>query len=358
MTGAPLQIIRKGTIPVYEQVADYLRAKIAAGDYIPGEKLPGIKVLAKTLGVNHLTLRQALRTLENKGIVVTESARGTFVASASISQLQIALVLPNLIESSSRLSSGVQEEMMKSRSTVDIFHYDENVQRECESFMRLIAEGYDGAIVFPSLEPRALKPLLKMMLEGFPLVFLDRAPAQMPCWTVWVDNFRGGYLATEKLIQSGCKRIACEASELAGVSDRFEGYLRALSDHRMRVDYSLVQKFARNDDQIEGVVDGWLDSSERPDGIFFANDFQALRGLRRILARGLRVPEDIRIIGFDDYPMANLSYPGLTTIRQDFAEIGRVAAELLSEQVQLPREKRFVERRRIVPVELIQRGSC
>lgn len=352
-----LSIDRESGVPIYEQVSDFLKARIAAGDFAPGERLPGIKTLAKTLGINHLTLRQALRRLEEKRLVATESARGTFVLTANSTQLKVALILPNLYESSSRLSAGVQRQMAATQSTVDIFHYDEDTSLECEFLNRLTGEGYDGAIIFPSLAPLSLKPLLKLVLDGFPLVFLDRAPAQTPCWRVSVDNFQGGYLATEHLIKQGCRRIACEASELSGVADRFEGFLRAMGDHNLPVRYSLVQKYVRNDDRIEEAVAGWMKQKEPPEGIIFANDFQALRGLRCIASMGLNAPGNVRLVGFDDLPVASLSYPALTTIRQDFSAVGHAAANLLREQTRLPREKRFCDRLETVPVELIVRDS-
>lgn len=357
MPPGKIQLHRDSAVPIYEQVSEFLKARIAAGEYAPGERLPGIKALAKTLGVNHLTLRQALRRLEEKRIVATESARGTFVLTANYTQLKVALILPNLYESSSRLSAGVQRQMAETQSTVDIFHYDESTKLECEFFHRLVEENYDGAVIFPSLEQESLKPLLKLVLEGFPLVFLDRAPAQTPCWRVSVDNFQGGYQVTEHLIRKGCRRIACEASELTGVADRFEGFLRAMGDHKLPVDYDLVRKFARNDDRIEEVVASWMKLPEPPDGIIFANDFQALRGLRSLTAMNLKVPKDVRIVGFDDLPLASLSYPALTTIRQDFTAVGRAAADLLREQTRLPREKRFCDRLKTVPVELMVRDS-
>ncbi|HWL17346.1 MAG TPA: GntR family transcriptional regulator, partial [Opitutus sp.] len=69
MSVSKLNVVRNGKIPVYEQIANHLRARIAAGELSAGEKLPGIKVLAKSMGVNHLTMRQALRTLEESRVV-------------------------------------------------------------------------------------------------------------------------------------------------------------------------------------------------------------------------------------------------------------------------------------------------
>ncbi len=348
---------RDGLIPVYAQVGDLLKARIREGVYPEGKKLPGIKVLAKELGVNHLTVRQALRTLEEGGLVATESARGTFVISTGRTHLRIALVLPNLYESSSAVSAGAHAEMRESRSTVDIFHYNEDTKLESEYFNRLASEGYDGAIVFPSLDARSLKPLLRMVIEGFPLVFIDRAPADVPCWTAWADNLQGGYLATRHLIERGCRRIACETSELHGASERFEGYLRAMAEAHLPIDYQLVRKFVLRDEEVELWVDECMGLPELPDAFFFANDFQAMRGIRRLLLRGKRVPDDVRVIGFDGLSIGTLSYPSLSTVKQDFHGLGQKAAALLREQVQLPREKRFSARHENISVELVVRDS-
>ncbi len=359
MSVSKLNVVRNGKIPVYEQIANHLRARIAAGELSAGEKLPGIKVLAKSMGVNHLTMRQALRTLEESRVVTTESARGTFVVGNDPTRLQIALLLPNLNESSSRISAGVQEVMAGTKSTVDIFHYDENDPLEREQIDRLASEGYDGAVVFPSLSVPSLKPLLQMMLEGYPLVFIDRAPGQFPSWSVWSDNFRGGLIATNHLIQSGCRRIACVATKLSGTLDRYEGYLRAMGDHKLAVDFNLVRQVEPHDEQIEQIVDEWLNLPEPPQAIFFTNDFQAFRGLRHIHERGRSVPDDIRVVGFDDLSICTLSAPALTTVRQDFSEIGRTAARLLTEQIRMPKEKRFAaSRHESIAVELVIRGSA
>lgn len=359
MPASKLNLVRNGQVPVYEQIAEHLKARIAAGELVAGQKLPGIKLLAKSMGVNHLTLRQALRTLEENRVVATESARGTFVVGNNPTQLQVALVLPNLNESSSRLSAGVQEVMTQSKSTVDIFHYDENDPLEREQINRLSAEGYDGAIIFPSLNPLSLKPLLQMLLDGYPLVFIDRAPGQFPCWSAWADNFRGGYLATERLIQTGCKRIACVSTNVSGVHDRYEGFLRAMGDHHLPVDFNLVRQVEPRDEHIEETMDEWLKLAEPPTGIFFTNDFQAFRGLRHARERGKKAPADLRIVGFDDLSICGLSTPALTTVRQDFVGIGRTAARLLAEQIGLPKEKRFSSaRHESIPVELVVRGSA
>lgn len=357
MSSPKLHLVRNGPQPIYQQIAAHLKARIAAGDFAPGQKLPGIKVLAKKLGVNHLTLRQALRTLEDERIVVTESACGTFVAGDKPAQLKAALILPNLNESSSQISAAIQEQFSQTKSTVDILHYDENPALETEHLNRVVTDGYDGAIIFPSLAAQTMKPLLQTVIDGFPLVFIDRVPGQFPCWSVAADNLNGGYLATTHLIERGCKRIACEISEIAGVNARYDGFLRAMGDHHLPVDYALVHRFPANDDSVEQVVAQWMSLPNPPDGIVFNNDFQALRGIRQLVNAGRRVPEDVRVMGFDNLSICELGAPPLSSIQQDYTAIGRQSAQLLQELAALPREKRFGARQVGIPVKLVRRAS-
>ncbi|MDR1788964.1 MAG: substrate-binding domain-containing protein, partial [Opitutaceae bacterium] len=299
-------------------------------------------------------------------ILTTEATRGTFVTGNDSSRFSIALVLPNLNESSSRLSAGVQEAFAASKSTVNIFHFDENPNLEIEHVRRAIADGFDGMVLFPSLDPASMKPMLQLMVDGFPIVLIDRHPASFPCWFAGADNLKGGYLATEHLIKKGCKRIACVSMGLGDVHDRYEGFLRAMGDYKLPVDFNLVTPSEHPDDpddlgnhHVENMVDHWMSLPSPPDGIFFKNDIQAFRGIRQLLKRGFSVPDDVRVVGFDDLSLCGLSTPAITTIRQDFAAIGRAAARLLLEQIKLPKEQRFTAaRRETVPVSLVPRASA
>lgn len=353
-----LAIVRHGSVPVYEQIADHLLRKIDSGKMPIGTKLPGTKILAEQLGVNHLTLRQALQRLEAQGALKMEPGRGTFVTERRPQSLTIALVLPNLNESSSRISAGVQEVLNPFSAQVSIFHYDENPEMERDQLLRLQSEKFDGAIVFPGLDPIALKPILTLITGGYPLVFIDRAPNELPCWSVSSDNYRGGYLAAMRLLEAGCKRLACLATEIGTLHERLEGFKRALSDQGKRIDYSLIHTERTENFSVENIVDQWMARTDAPDGIFFPNDFRASLGVRRLTQRGYKIPGTVKVVGFDNLSVAQLTLPSLTTVAQNFSQIGRTAAELLREMISLTPEQRFTLRRKLVPVELIARESA
>lgn len=176
-------------------------------------------------------------------------------------------------------------------------------------------------------------------------------------YSVRTDDRLGGYLATKYLIEQGHHRIAIVTGELKahGVnSERYQGYLDALSEAGLT---------PAHDDVFEGLVgyDHGLEVAEelartRRDitALFASADITAIGLINGLHAAGLRVPEDVSVIGFDDVEYAKMCYPGLTTMRQNIMEKGRQAARLMIEAVQdhsLPREER------IIPMELIERGT-
>ncbi len=176
-------------------------------------------------------------------------------------------------------------------------------------------------------------------------------------YSVRTDDRLGGYLATKYLIEQGHHRIAIVTGELKahGVnSERYQGYLDALCEAGLT---------PAHDDVFEGLVgyDHGLEVAEelartRRDitALFASADITAIGLINGLHAAGLRVPEDVSVIGFDDVEYAKMCYPGLTTIRQNIMEKGRQAARLMIEAVQdhsLPREER------IIPMELIERGT-
>lgn len=176
-------------------------------------------------------------------------------------------------------------------------------------------------------------------------------------YSVRTDDRLGGYLATKYLIEQGHRRIAIVTGELKahGVnSERYQGYLDALCEAGLT---------PAHDDVFEGLVgyDHGLEVAEelartRRDitALFASADITAIGLINGLRAAGLRVPEDVSVIGFDDVEYAKMCYPGLTTMRQNIMEKGRQAARLMIEAVQdhsLPREER------IIPMELIERGT-
>jgi DNA-binding LacI/PurR family transcriptional regulator len=138
--------------------------------------------------------------------------------------------------------------------------------------------------------------------------------------SVGTDNYQGGRLAMRHLIERGCRQVAFLGNTRAiEIAHRFEGARAAIANHGD--DVSLVEVYTHLAPELCGSdVGTFLNTTERfPDGIFAASDMIALTAVQALVSRGLSVPNDVRVIGFDDLPLAQSIVPPLTTIRQDVA---------------------------------------
>ena len=151
---------------------------------------------------------------------------------------------------------------------------------------------------------------------------------------VGIDNAAAAELATEHLIGLGRRRIAVVGPGGASTNDRYLGYRRALLAAGLDPRPELVLPAPSNrGEEAEEVVGGLLDSRVAPpDAIFCSTDWLALGALRALRLRGLRVPEDVALVGFDDIPYGRAATPTLTTVAPDRAQIARLAVESLVEQ--------------------------
>ncbi len=227
------------------------------------------------------------------------------------------------------VARGIEQVAFERDFTVILCHSDYSPDRELQYVDVLRAERAAGAIWIPATED--CEAALRLVEYGVPLVVLDRQVADVRCPAVVADNFRGGYMATEHLIALGHQRIGCIARPvgLSHSQDRILGYQAALHDYKLPNDEALI---ARGGFRLE---DGYqaafhlLDSEPPPTAIFAYNDIMAIGALRAAHERGLQVPRNFSIVGFDDIPQAAFACPALTTVSQPKFDMGRRGAELL-----------------------------
>lgn len=197
---------------------------------------------------------------------------------------------------------------------------------------RFAAGGHLDAAMFVSLHGSEDMPA-RLDALGLPVVLagrsLDPGAAGLP--VVDVDNAQGADAATRRLVERGCGRIATISgpTDMAGAQDRLAGWRSAMA---------AAGRDPSDDDVVTGdyTVEGGhramlalLDREPRVDGVFAANDLMAAGALRAVTDRGLRVPEDVAVVGFDDVPIAQATQPQLTTVHQPIEELGRRMAQSL-----------------------------
>lgn len=180
--------------------------------------------------------------------------------------------------------------------------------------------------------------LAEIVRKGLPLVVVDREMGDLELDTVVTDNFHGGLIAAQHLIASGHRLIACITgpSNITPTSDRVSGFRAALKQANILADESL---FVRGDFHAPSgyeVTMHLLQRVPRPTAIFVCNDMMAIGGIRAASQLGLRVPDDVSIVGFDDIELASYTTPPLTTVAQPKQEIGSQAVEQILERMRTP----------------------
>lgn len=174
--------------------------------------------------------------------------------------------------------------------------------------------------------------------SGRPVVLIDHSFTGLP--SVTIDHYQGGQLAALHLLERGCSRPAFVSENLENPNfrERLEGFRDTLSEHGTAL---LATGIAAGGDSWDGgyhAMNRILDSGLKPDGVFAANDPAALSAIRALHQAGLRVPADVRVIGFDDIHLGAQAEPPLSTIRVEKQELGRAGARRLLQQLDSPAE--------------------
>lgn len=325
--------------PLYAQVADKLKQRIANGEWADGESIPPEKALCATYDVARGTMRQALRLLEDEGVLRREQGRGTFVSlapiDASVGNQHVAFVVPYVRDSSvSTILIGFQEVAEQAGYSVIFNHVNNDTRQQAEVINRLVRQGVRGIALYP-VDSDHLQPIPLLMESAYPIVLVDRYLKGISTDYVMSDHFGGALRAVHYLLDRGHERVGLVTwlSPSISMEHRVLGYTQALRERGIEPDASLIC-------EVEGYPAVDLEPlkvyptrPQRPTAIFAAND-QIASALYRVAGVvGLRIPQDLAIIGFDNLDISPHLDPPLTTIAQPFREIGRTAASILLQRI-------------------------
>lgn len=227
------------------------------------------------------------------------------------------------------------------------------------SYLGLLQEQrVDGIVIAPITDRGAA--LEQVLSPSLPLVYVSRAPHDTQRSFVTIDDSRGGYLATEHLIERGYTSIGFIGAPEGSltVDDRLEGFKLAFAKYGRQVEerYMLFGDFKRETGY--NLIQRLISSGEMPRAVFAENDLLALGVIQGAREMGLAVPEDLAVIGFDDIPFASFPEVQLSTIGQPKYEMGKTALEMLIAGIEAgPQTTRPNGRRVILEPELIVRKS-
>ncbi len=353
----------------YRQIFEKLQKDISSGIYKPGKRLPSETELVRRFKASRMTVFRAMRELQALGLVTRRVGSGTFVSSNSHSSSHVfGLLIPELgvteiFEAICKGMMEAQEAMHHSLLWGNAVAQEQDKERAAEALCEhYIASKVSGVFFAPvefSTNRFQANHRIVAALDraGIPVVLLDRClepyPQRSRYDLVGIDNRRTGYLATEHLIKAGAKRIAFVArpNSAPTVDARIAGYREALLLQEGRTRKDSVNIGDVSDTKfIKSIL-----NKQKPDAFVCANDLTAGNLMHTLIALGLRIPDDIRIVGIDDVKYARLLPVPLTTLHQPCRDIGRIAMAVMLDRIANPD---LPPRDVLLGCELIVRRSC
>lgn len=224
--------------------------------------------------------------------------------------------------------AGIEKITTEAGYDLIIAHSSENVKKEIANAHNLFHKRVDGLIASLSFETENMEHFEKFYKKAIPVIFFDRVEESNESTKVIIDNYKAGYSATNHLIDQGCKRIIIVTGNLKRnvYKNRFRGYRDAVVNQGLEVlEESIIIKDLSEQSGVE-VANQILAMTPMPDGAFITNDFTAAVCMRTLKKNGIKIPEDIAIIGFNNDPISKIVDPTLTTIDYPGVLMGEVAA--------------------------------
>ena len=331
----------------YVQLANSLRASIAAGEYQSTNRLPTEQQLMQQFGVSRQTVRNALEILTRERLIQRRQGSGTVILEqkpkSENNTIAIVISFANSYIFPSLLMEA-QQVLLENGFSALVYGTDNQFEKERKILLQLLEHPVRGLIVegTKSVLPNPNLDLYEQLRDsGVPIVFLHSCYPQLNIPIIRDDDERGGYMAVRHLLEKGHTHIGgvFKMDDRQGVL-RYSGMIQALRDANLP--YSEENTFWFDTNQrlalIEHSSTSWLEScaahlSKHCTAVVCYNDEIAYRLLDILLKSGVRVPQQLAIISFDNSHYSSLGAVGLTSLAPDPGKLGSLAAQAILELV-------------------------
>lgn len=330
-----------------------------------------IKDIARELNISPSTVSRALKdhpdiSPETKKLVNELAKKLNYEPNTIALSLRsqktntIGVIIPEIVHFFfSTIISGIEEVAYDAGYTVMVCQSNESYEKEVIDTKALLSHRVDGFLVSYSRETKNFDHFKEVDSRNIPIVFFDRIPKGIEAPKIIIDDEQAASSATLHLIDQGCKKIAHLAGPLTlQISQkRLKGYKDALLKYNLEVNDSYIIDCGHGTKE-EGYtcMKQLLDSKDIPDAVFANNDIAAYGAMIAIKEAGLRIPEDISVVGFSNWQFSSLIEPQLSSVSQPGLEMGRTAAKILIEEL---KSKEDVKKdiTKVLPTNLVVRSS-
>jgi len=347
------------SVPKYFQVRQALERDILAGVYPPHSKIPSVKQLVAQYGVSTITAVRVMNELVKSHLAYTVQGKGCFVAGEerragalfaagnepAVATLykRIILVMPDVLnEFYGAILKGVLDVVQPLGYTVETYNSESSYTQESMLLARCLETPIAGLLLIPVFRDRPYQHVLNLRNRGVPVVVIDNRIDAIPLDFVSSDNIGGARTAVQRLLAKGHRRILFvgrgDGRHIASVADRFQGYREAFAVRGVAVNRKLVvhlglradpNRYGTVEQEIRERVVKWHQRERAFTAVFAANDWIAVIAMLAFRQAGVRVPEDVSIVGFDGSVVGRQQETPLATVKQDAYQLGYHAARIL-----------------------------
>jgi LacI family transcriptional regulator len=251
----------------------------------------------------------------------------------------------------------IEDEAKRNNYTVIFGSSDENVDKSRDLINVLLNRQVDGLIITPT--EGSEEQINQLKTQKVPFVLIDRFFPEIEASHIAVNNYEAAYHAVSHLVKKGRKRIGMVAykTSLHHISERKRGYKEALEAHHMTAGTTLLKsaRYSHLKEDIKLSIDQLLSGRHPADAIFFATNSLAIEGLKYINSLGIRIPDQLAVITFDEGEALDLFYSPVTFVRQPILEMGKAAVRVLLDEIK--DNKKEIEHI-CIDTALVVRKSC
>lgn len=394
---------RLPSLPLHRKIAQDIQQNVVQQGLAPHSRIPSEAELTRQYGVSHNTINKALELLVHQGVLYRRRPQGTFVAAPvgeelplqaksrerqeKASALHIGLIVPYLDDSFlNNIVLGVATEARTAGARLNFAYSENDWAMERYHINQFVEQGVAGIVLFPGDHPVELRDghlvstdgkerkevLLHLQEHQMPFVLIDRYVPEVECNYVISDDIAAGYAATQHLIALGHQRIGLisVASRMTSGIGREIGYRRALSEHGIPIDESLLLLTLRLsgpsmlpshlstpelDPADQAQVRDYLQRDGRPSAVLAINDYVALQVLQATQDLELAIPDDLAFVCCGGGDIGAFTRVPFTSILQPAADLGRQSMRTLFDLI----AQRVSNVQHVtLPVSLIVRKSC
>jgi len=332
-----------------------------------------LKKIAEELGISITTVSKALKeypdvSKKTRKLVRETAAKLNYKPNSFAVNLRtkesktIGLIIPEIVHHFfSSVIKGIISQAEKKGYLVITLQSNESYELEKQQIDLLLNKRVDGILISLANATGDFKHLNQILDQGTPLVMFDKIAKIVKCSKVIIDDRKAAYKATQHLIDIGCKRIAHFRGPLLPQNsiDRFLGYKQALTDNNIKYDASLV--YLLNDMSFEEgsfFANKLLKDHKDVDGIFINTDLVAIGAIAAFNKQGVKIPEQINIVGFSNWFMSSVISPSLTTINQPGFKMGKKAFKILYKEIKdKKKNKSIIYKEEVLDTNIVVRES-